>query len=62
MNNQSLRLVAEMDGKFDEKLSKQITDMEMFLPLKDGTKVAFANPNWLADKYHFECHRIFCTA
>ena len=33
----------EKDGKFDEKLSKQITDMDMFLTLKDGTKVAFAN-------------------
>ncbi|MBQ6070941.1 MAG: hypothetical protein IKQ75_09885 [Bacteroidales bacterium] len=41
----------EKDGKFDEKLSKQITDMDMFLTLKDGTKVAFANPMWPADKF-----------
>ena len=39
------------DGKFDEKLSKQITDMEMSLTLKDGTKVAFTNPMWPADKF-----------
>lgn len=41
----------EKDGKFDEKLSKQITDMEMSLTLKDGTKVAFSNPMWPADKF-----------
>ena len=41
----------EKDGKFDEKLSKQITDMEMFLTLKDGNKVAFTNPMWPADKF-----------
>ena len=41
----------EKDGKFDEKLSKQITDMGMFLTLKDGTKVAFTNPMWPADKF-----------
>ena len=41
----------EKDGKFDEKLSKQIADMEMFLTLKDGTKVAFTNPMWPADKF-----------
>jgi hypothetical protein len=39
------------DGKFDEKLSKQITDMEMSLTLKDGSKVAFTNPMWPADKF-----------
>lgn len=41
----------EKDGKFDEKLSKQITDMEMFLTLKDGSKVTFTNPMWPADKF-----------
>lgn len=41
----------EKDGKFDEKLSKQITDMGMFLTLKDGTKVTFTNPMWPADKF-----------
>ena len=41
----------EKGGKFDEKLSKQITDMKMYLTLKDGTKVAFTNPMWPADKF-----------
>lgn len=41
----------EKDGKFDKKLSKQITDMEMYLTLKDGSKVTFTNPMWPADKF-----------
>lgn len=42
---------AEKSGKFDEKLSKQIEDMEMFVTLIDGTKVSFTNPMWPADKF-----------
>lgn len=42
---------AEKSGKFDEKLSKQIGDMDMYITLKDGSKVAFTNPMWPADKF-----------
>lgn len=42
---------SEKSGKFDEKLSKQVCDMDMFVTLKDGTKVAFTNPMWPADKF-----------
>jgi hypothetical protein len=42
---------SEKSGKFDEKMSKQIGDMEMYITLKDGTKVAFTNPMWPADKF-----------
>ena len=42
---------AEKSGKFDEKLSKQVGDMDMFVTLRDGTKVAFTNPMWPADKF-----------
>ena len=38
-------------GDFEEKLAKQVGDMDMFLTLKDGTKVAFTNPMWPADKF-----------
>ena len=38
-------------GDFEEKLAKQVGDMDMFLTLKDGTKVAFSNPMWPADKF-----------
>lgn len=41
----------EKDSRFDKRLSKQITDMEMFLTLKDGSKVTFTNPMWPADKF-----------
>ena len=41
----------DKSGKFDEKMSKQIGDMEMYITLKDGTKVAFTNPMWPADKF-----------
>jgi hypothetical protein len=45
--------IGKMDksGKFDEKMSKQIGDMEMYITLKDGTKVAFSNPMWPADRF-----------
>ena len=42
---------ADKSGKFDEKMSKQIEDMDMYVTLKDGTKVAFTNPMWPADKF-----------
>lgn len=42
---------ADKSGSFDEKLSKQIGDMDMFVALKDGSKVAFSNPMWPADKF-----------
>lgn len=42
---------ADISGKFDEKMSKQIEDMDMYVTLKDGTKVAFTNPMWPADKF-----------
>lgn len=38
-------------GDFEEKLAKQVGDMDMFLTLKDRTKVAFTNPMWPADKF-----------
>ncbi|MBO4655924.1 MAG: hypothetical protein J5644_10300 [Bacteroidales bacterium] len=44
-------LAADKSGKFDEKMSKQIGDMDMSVTLKDGTKVAFSNPMWPADKF-----------
>ena len=42
---------ADKSGKFDEKMSKQIGDMDMYVILKDGSKVAFTNPMWPADKF-----------
>lgn len=44
-------LAADKSGKFDEKMSKQIGDMDMSVTLKDGSKVAFSNPMWPADKF-----------
>ena len=44
-------VAADKSGKFDEKMSKQIGDMDMSVTLKDGTKVAFSNPMWPADKF-----------
>jgi hypothetical protein len=41
----------EKNGAFDEKLAKQITDMEMYLTLKDETKVAFSNPMWPSENF-----------
>lgn len=38
-------------GDFEEKLAKQVGDMDMSLTLKNGTKVAFTNPMWPADKF-----------
>ena len=44
-------LKSDKSGSFDEKLSKQIRDMEMFITLEDGSQVSFTNPMWPADKF-----------
>jgi len=44
-------LKADKSGSFDEKMSKQIGEMEMFITLEDGSQVAFTNPMWPADKF-----------
>ena len=44
-------LKADKSGSFNEKMSKQIGDMEMFITLEDGSQVAFTNPMWPTDKF-----------